>query len=258
MLAQIGLERGDPINYVGRIFLDPLTAPDIAPEPRSILVTHTDGDPNVCIATGYSMARAAGVLPFLPPDAPDHLAEYRAPASFETVHPGFASPNDLLLGYHAIEGLARLERHPAIGSMGPGAGDQFLVDVDNLSDGLSYFSPNGRDPLAADMGGLAPQRPDTPLRWSRRSRAMSSPDDVAVWDFAEGEPTSGLVSPYVEPRGIHGFSAIYDPSSPFDMAVYMFNMLGRYIGTDGRDLPYLSDPTGHHCLEDSSCDYIRR
>jgi hypothetical protein len=35
-------------------------------------------------------------------------------------------------------------------------------------------------------------------------------------------------------------------------------MLGRYIGTDGRDLPYLSDPTGHHCLEDSSCDYIRR
>ncbi|MBX7192263.1 MAG: hypothetical protein K1X94_09405, partial [Sandaracinaceae bacterium] len=252
MLAQTALERGDPINYVGRIFLRPLTATGVPAEPRSVLVTHTDGDPNVCIATGYAMARAAGVLPFLPPDAPAHLADYRAPASFGVAHPGFASPNDLLLGYHAIEGIARLARHPV-----SGGGEQFLVDVDNLSDGLSFFDPNGRDPLPEDMGGLAPVRPDSPLRWSRHSRAVTGPSDDGVWEYEAGAPMSGLVSPYVEPRGIHGFSAIYDPNSPFDMAVYMFNMLGRYIGTDGRDIPYLTDPEGHHCLEDSSCDYIR-
>jgi hypothetical protein len=222
-------------------------------EQRSILVTHTDGDPNVCIATGYSMARAAGVLPFLPPDAPAHLADYRAPASFQATHPGFESPNDLLLGYHAIEGLARLERHPVAGG-----GERFLVDIDDLSDGRSYFHPNGRDTLAEDMGGLAPVRPDTPLRWSRQSRPMASPTDVAVWQYTAGQPTSGLVSPYVEPQGVHGFSAIYDPNSSFDMAVYMFNMIGRYLTTHGEDIPHLSDPTGHHCLEDSSCSYIRR
>lgn len=253
MLAQIALERGDPINYVGRILLDPLTVPDVPPSPRSMLVTHTDGDPNVCIATGYSMARAAGILPFLPPDAPTHLAEYRAPASFERTHPGFASPNDLLLGYHAIEGLARLERHPVAGG-----GERFLADIDDLSDGLSYFDPNGQDTLPQDMGGLAPVRATPPLRWSRHSRPMSGPDDVGVWQYAPDAPISGVVTPYVEPRGIHGFSAIFDPNSPFDMAVYMFNMLGRYVATDAHDLPYLSDPDGHHCLEDSSCDYIRR
>ncbi len=251
MLAQIALERGDPVNYVGRVFLDPVTAPDIPVEPRSILVTHTTGDPNVCIATGFTMARAAGVLPFLPADAPDFLADFRAPPSFSSEHPGFASPNDVLLGYHVIEGLARLERHPV-----PGA-PTFLADVDNLSDGLSFFDPNGRDTLPEADGGLAPVRPDRPLRWSRRSRRMSSPGDVEVFRYAAGEPTSGVVSPYVEPRGIHGFEAIYDPNSPFDMAVYMFNMVGRYVSTDARDIPYLSDPTGHHCLEDSSCSYLR-
>jgi len=253
MLAQIGLERGDPINYVGRIFLDPITAPDVPEAPRSILVTHTDGDPNVCIATGYSMARAAGVLPFLPPDAPEHLADYRAPASFEAEHPGFASPNDVLLGFHAIEGLARLERHPGE----PGA-ERFLVDVDNLSDGLSFFAPNGRDTLARDMGGLAPVRVDPPLRWSRRSRPITGASDVEVWRYQADSPMSGLVSPYVEPRGIHGFSDIFVPEAPFDMAAYMFNMIGRYLSTNGRHIPYLSDPDGHHCLEDSSCEFIRR
>ena len=81
---------------------------------------------------------------------------------------------------------------------------------------------------------------------------MTSPTDD-VWTYAAGEPSSGMIVPYVEPRGIHGFSGIYQPEVPFDMAVYMFNMLGRYLGTNGRHIPYLSDPEGHHCLEDSSC-----
>ncbi len=253
MLAQIGLERGDPINYVRRVLLEPLTAPDVPERPRSMLVTHTDGDPNVPIATSYSMARAAGILPFLPPDAPPHLAEYRAPASFEETHPGFATPNDLLIAYHAIEGLPRLERHPV-----PGGGERFLADVDDLSDGRSFFASDGETQLSPDMGGLAPVTLSPPLRWSRRSRAMASQRDDTVWTYAAGEPTSGVVSPYVQPAGIHGFSEIYDDSLGFDMAVYMFNMLGRYLGTDGTDIPYLSDPDGHHCLEDSSCEYIRR
>jgi hypothetical protein len=258
MLAQVALERGDPVNYARRVFLEPLTAPDVTPRPRSMLVTNTTGDPNVNIATGYNLARVAGIVPFLPSDAPPHLAEYRAPASFAVSHPGFASPNDVLLANHAIEGLSRLARHPA----GPGA-EAFLVDVDDLSDGRQFFDRDGQNQRPESDGGVAPVTlgrngvAGPALRWSRRSVAMTGPNDDTVWTYASGTPTSGMVSPYVQPIGIHGFKKIYDSSLGFDMAVYMFSMVGRYLFTVGTEIPYLTDPVGHRCLEDLSCPYIR-
>lgn len=257
MLAQMVLERGDPINYARRVFLDPLTAPDVPVRPRSMLVTNTTGDPNVTIATGYALARAAGIVPFLPADAPAHLAEYRAPAGFEARYPGFSSPNDVYIATHAIEGLSRLGRHPA--AMGA---ENFLVDVDDISDGRSFFNTNGRDQLPMARGGIQPvtlgrgMTPGPAVRWARRSRAMAMPGED-VWTYAANQPFSGMVSPYVQPRGIHGFQKIYDDTLGFDMAVYMFSMIGRYLRTGGTDIPYLSDPTGHHCLEDSTCAYLR-
>ncbi|MFW5920722.1 MAG: hypothetical protein ACOCUS_02690, partial [Polyangiales bacterium] len=80
-LAQVALEPADPINYARRVFLKPVTAPDVEPQPRSVLVMNTIGDPNVSIATGNAYARAAGILPSLPPDAPDELAQWRTPAA---------------------------------------------------------------------------------------------------------------------------------------------------------------------------------
>lgn len=258
MLAQMVVERGDPINFARRVFLEPLTAQGVPARPRSMLVTNTTGDANVTISTGYGLARAAGIVPFLPHDAPAHLAEFRAPADFAARFPGMPTPNDVYLRFHAIEGLSRLARHPVAGG-----GDAFLADVDDISDGRQYFAPNARDQLAMSMGGLQPVTPGrngvpgSPLRWSRRSVAMSDPNDSSVWTYANGMPTSGMVSPYVQPRGIHGFSEIYNDQIPFDMAVYMFSMVGRYLHTGGTEIPYLADPMGHHCLEDSSCAYLR-
>ncbi len=257
-LAQIAMERGDPINYARRIFLEPLTAPGVPVRPRSMLVTNTDGDANVNIATGYGLARAAGIVPFLPPDAPVHLAEWRAPATFAARYPGFNSPNDVYLGMHAIEGIARLARHPV-----PGGGEAFLADVDDLSDGRSFFGPDGQTQVPMAMGGLQPvtlgrgMTPGPAVRWSRRSRPMAQPGDDSVWTYDPSGPNSGMSNPYVQPAGIHGFRRIYEDSLGFDMAVYMFNMVGRYLHTRGTDIPYLSDPTGHHCLEDSTCTYLR-
>lgn len=151
MLAQMVVDRGDPINYARRVFLEPLGTADRPARPRSMLITNTTGDANVNIATGYGLARAAGIVPFLPHDAPAHLAEFRAPADFSTRYPGFATPNDVYLGYHAIEGISRLNRHPVAGG-----GDVFLVDVDDLSDGRQYFNRNAEDQLAMSMGGLQP------------------------------------------------------------------------------------------------------
>mgnify|MGYP001437796608 CR=1 FL=1 len=111
----------------------------------------------------------------------------------------------MLLANHAIEGLSRLGRHPA----GPGA-ENFLVDVDDLSDGRQFFSTDERNQRPQSDGGIAPVTlgrngvPGPALRWSRRSVAMSGPNDDTVWTYASGVPTSGMVSPYVQPRGIHG------------------------------------------------------
>ncbi len=249
-LAQIGLERGDPINYARRVFLDPVVAEDVAPHVRSELIAMTTGDPNVCIATGYALARATGVEAFLPPDAPDHLADFRAPASFAALHPGSESPNDVVLRAHAIEAIPRFERNPVLG------GETFLADVDDLSDGLLFFAADAETQLPLSEGGVAPVRISPPLRWSRRSRPMQGVGEDSVWTYAAGERTSAVVSIYVIPKGIHGFGTFFDPTLGFDSAVYSFNLLGRYLSTDGEDIPYLSDPAGHHCLADSSCSYI--
>ncbi len=73
-----------------------------------------------------------------------------------------------------------------------------------------------------------------------------------------GQPHSGVLNAYVIPEGIHGFDVIFNPDIGFDNAVYLFNTIGRYARTQGHDLPYVTDPDGHHCQEDSSCEYLRR
>ena len=247
MLGQIALESADPINYARRVFLEPVTAPDVTPHARNLFVVNTVGDPNVVVATGNAYARAAGIVPFLPPDAPEELADWRAPADFMSRY-GFPTPNDMLIQYHVIEGVSRIDRHPVDGAMG------FLADVDNLSDGVLLFDPVTQDQSDAPEA-VAPVRPDTPLRWARLTRAVSSPSDD-VWSVARGDDQSALVNAYVVPEGIHGFDTLLDSSVPFDMSQYVLNLIAHYAATGGTDLPYLSDPSGHHCLEDSSCTFI--
>ncbi|GAB5542084.1 MAG: hypothetical protein SangKO_018440 [Sandaracinaceae bacterium] len=252
MLAQIALESGDPINYARRVFLEPREVAGVERPANNLLMLQTIGDANVCLATGNAFARAAGVLPFLPPDAPDAYAEWRAPASFAGRYEGMPTPNDVLIQRHVLEGIPWLNRHPVEGA------DDFLSDVDDLSDGLLTFNPDGRSQMHEADGGLRPVRLDPPLRWVRQMRPMSSPSDDAVWSFAPDTDMGGVLNGYVIPRGIHGVNPdeMYNSEVPFDIGVYTFNLLGRYMRTGGQDLPYVSDPEGHHCLEDSSCPYL--
>ncbi len=249
MLAQIAIEDGDPINYAKHVILEPKTAEDVEPHPRNLFVINSIGDQNVPLSAGNAYARAAGVLPFLPPDAPNEYRDFRAPASFQARYPGFASPNDLLIGFHVLEGVDRFERHPDIVG-----GEHFLYDVDVLAEGRFRFQPDGRhQSVAADA--LSYPRLDDPLRWSRQTRAMQSNDDD-VWNPAPGGNISGLLNHYVIPNGVHGFDEIvYDPKLPFDASQYLFNLLIRYGYTQGRDIRYLTDPNFHHCLEDSTCSW---
>lgn len=250
-LSQTAIEPADPINYARRVLLDPIGTEDAAARPTNLAVINSIGDQNVPLSAGNAYARAAGVLPFMGPGAPDAFADWRAPAWFEERYPGLASPNDVLLHYHILEGVDRLNRHPT--SFAP---DFFLYDVDDVAEGRMRFQPDGRHQTLED-DGVAHPRLDPPLRWVRRSHAVASANED-VWRPQPGEDISGLLNNYAIPRGVHGFDElVYDPALPWDPAQYVINLIGRWGTSGGRDLHYHSNPEGHTCLSDSSCDFLQ-
>lgn len=255
-LAQAGFEPADPINYARRVFLDPVGHADAPATPTNLFVITSIGDQSVPSSTGNAYARAAGLNAFLPADAPDSLAEWRAPAYFAERYPGMNSPNDLLIEYHVLEGVDRLNRHPIDGA------DGFLFDVDGLSDDRLIFHPNGREQYDARdeehlmVSPLNPPTLDPPLRWARQTaRVQDAVGDV--WSVLPGDDVSAFLNFYSLPIGVHGFdSLVFDQELPWDPAQYLINLIARWGATGGQDLRYVTDPAGHQCLEDSTCDFL--
>ncbi|MCB9596346.1 MAG: hypothetical protein H6719_26725 [Sandaracinaceae bacterium] len=244
-LAQIALEPGDPINYARHVFLDPATSVDVPARTRSIWVTNTAGDTTVPPATGNAYARAAGILAFMPPDAPDDFADWRAPARFADTY-GWQTPDDILIEYHVLEGIANLMRHPVEGA------PTFLFDVDDMSEGRQYFAPNGNRQRPEADGGLRPGRLDPPLRWGRESRAARLTTSLDPW--GTDRPFAGVslvINAMTIPQGQHVLLPV-DPNKVFDEGEYLLNAIGWYLASGGTELPWvvLEDP---FCLEDSTC-----
>jgi hypothetical protein len=257
-LGQLALDPADSANWARRIFLEPPAPTEDFPmsRPRSLLVIHPVGDHIVTDNTSATFARAAGVLPFLPADAPDALADWRAPSWFSARY-GLASPNDVLVRQHVLEGIARLERHPLPGA---GAPANFLVDVDDLSEGRQLWLPDGDRQLRDDedpLTGFPSPTIDPPLRWVRESRTATRhamPPDESVWspDAMACVPLSGVLFPTVYPTGNHGIEPS-DPRKRFDEGEYLTNLIALWMQSGGVDLRYHLDPDDHHCLEDTAC-----
>ncbi len=118
-LAQMILEKGDPINYARRYFLEPLF---IRPEGRvtsNVLIINTIGDMNVPINTGIAQARAAGLIDYLHIDG-----------RYGT------SQNDFLIKNYVLEALEKLKRFD---------NREILFDPDDLdqnTDGFDAPSPD--------------------------------------------------------------------------------------------------------------------
>lgn len=255
-LAQIALDPGDPANYARNTFLRPLAFPDVndgVAVPRNVLVVNTIGDMNVPLNGGNAYARAAGVLPFMPADAPEAFHEWRAPPGFAERF-GASSPNQLLIDRRVFEGVARLERWPVEGV------SDFLFDIDDLGEGRQWFRADGArqlEPGDPEEPAYRPARAEIPLRWVRESRAMSHAGDFDVFDPIPGDRRmgiSGLLNAMIVPEGQHGFDA---PNSTkvWDESVYLAELLGWYFASGGTELLYHSDPAGHQCLEEQSCHY---
>ena len=137
----------------------------------------------------------------------------------------------------------------------PGTTRGFVFDVDDISEGRAIFTADGGRQIAPGETGFMPPRPAIPLRWSRQSRPMDGPDD-AVFDLRLGAPTSALLTAYILPIGHHVILPT-DPQKLFDDGEYFANLVGWYYGSLGTDLLYLSEPAGHHCLEESTCIFGR-
>jgi hypothetical protein len=276
MLAQAAVDPADPINFAPYYMMK--TIPGLNGEAlphRGILVQNTVGDPYVPIATGSSFARAAGVLPFLPPSAVTAMPEYANYATPQPMYDAFGgmTPNDVLIQNDVLRGVARLQETHA----GPGCGvnylssppaalgcdaapavdpttcAQTLYDADWASEGTNdYASPHPATPLrlgrlttgATDAASLA-------QAWAPRisTLPLTSPDGTAGTT-----PMLGLVNAYVNPLGQHVFFTV-DPCRNFDDVTYYDTQMARFLATGGTDIYVLSHPQTHKCMATQSCPF---
>jgi hypothetical protein len=273
-LTQGAVDPADPINFAPYYGIRKAPGPDGRPlPPRAIVAMNTAGDPLVPSGTGYAFARAAGVVPFLPPayaDTHPAWAEYATPRPLWD-ELGGRTPNDVLVETHVLEGIPRLERTRAGSRCAPNympsavctsppssaACSRAIFDVDWLAEGQNLWD--------------APH-PATPLRLARAVdvRVADSVSCMRAWEprlfgrpFAPDEtgwtgsqPLASVLNAWIDPDGYHVF-AFGDPCKKFDDVVYYDHLLVRFLATQGRDLYFLSRPSSHLCLEREACPFFQ-
>ncbi|HEY8077362.1 MAG TPA: hypothetical protein VIF62_24720, partial [Labilithrix sp.] len=254
-LTQAAIQGGDPIDF----------ARYYAMQAKGFVAIDTAGDPDVPVAGSYAFARAAGALPFLPPD---YATTFPAWATYATPRAlwdslGGKSPHQALVDSWAIESVARLARTSA----GPTCSANYVKNA-------TCTDPPSTDDCkraVADMDWLAEgadlwdaQHPAVPLRlardttvaitddaslaraWAPRLTGAPFADDADAWK--PGPPLLGAYDAYVVPGGQHVFVNA-NPCKAFDAELYHINLLVRFLATQGRDLYFLTHPKTHRCLE---------
>ena len=252
-LVQAGLDAGDPVNF----------ARDYAKKQTAIVAWVTAGDPSVPSGAGYTFARAAGALPFLPPTFATTYPEWADYATPQALYDalGGKTPNQVLIDTHTLEGVARLQRTAAGASckanyvasatctMPPGTGDcaDAINDADWAAEGANLWdAPHPAVPLR--LARLATVRGAD--AWAPRLTGVPFAPDSAGW---HGDaPLLGVIDAWIQPQGEHVF-VNGDPCKAFDDVVYHDNLLARFLATRGTDLYLLSHPSTHRCLESETC-----
>jgi hypothetical protein len=284
-LAMIAVEAMDPINFAPYYMLKPLLDENgVAAPPHPLLYTNTVGDQFVPVSSGTAFARAAGAIPFFAPNALARFPEY---ADYVTPQPifdlfGGKTPNQYLIDTDMVEAIARFSRsggagpvckanfdpkaHPVCeklkrGDPSPQACRDALFDIDWLSEGrMPHNQPHAKVPLRiARLANMRlAGRPDLDEKllaraWEPRLRGVPFAPDATAWQPTE--PLVTFLNMYIKPEGQHVWDA-GDVCKAWDFATYGNNLFARFMATEGKDLYYLSHPSSHQCLEDSSCPFF--
>ncbi len=280
-LGQAGVDPGDPINFAPYYMMRTLKDPDgnVVP-PRALLSINTVGDAFVSQSTGFAFARAAGVVPFLPPSAWDLYPEYRdyvmPQALYETY--GGKTLNEVYIEAGEVEGVARTARAPA----GPACKANFTTANDpKLCKSAPTLDPADcqnalydADWFSEGKMGFDQQHPKVPVRaarilgmhagsdletlekaWSPRIKGAPFAPDQNAWD-ASGQLLA-VANLYVKPSGQHVWDT-KDVCRLWDHAAYGDMMITHFFQTNGKDLYYLSHPSSHQCLQSFACDFLKQ
>jgi hypothetical protein len=277
-LSQAALEPADPINYAPYYMLKTLRGIDGEPiAPRPLFDVHTAGDDQVLVSCGNAFARAAGALPFLPPSALDTMPEYADYVTPPELYAQWnATPDAVMIDNWVTEGLSRFARTPgkACGANWRGGAMEFgntcdatpmvdtgtcnatLYDADWLGETTqSYGQAHAASPLrlARVANARATDAASLSKCWSPRIAAPLGAKDGA-W---QGEvPLVATVVAFIKPLGQHDW-AVGEPCEAFDSVTYMDNLVAHFFASGGQDLYYLTHPSSHGCLADSSCAFMK-
>jgi hypothetical protein len=275
-LAQAGFDPADPGNYAPYYMLRPLLDENgnVAP-PRALLSTNTVGDAFVAIGAGHTFARAAGAVPFLPPQALTRYPEYGDYVTPQALYDalGEKTPMQALIDQGTIEGVFRLGRTHA----GPNCKPNFtganpmlcnkpdnvsplechlgLSDPDWVSEGaMNFDQPHGVPLRLGRIAGLhVTDDASSAAAWEPRLRGIPGSPDATAW--AATAPVVGLFNMYVELSGVHTWNTP-DQCLAWDPVAYGNSLLAHFFATGGKDVYYLSHPTSHACLAKYACDFF--
>jgi hypothetical protein len=130
-----------------------------------------------------------------------------------------------------------------------------LFDADWLGENLeTYGQQHELSPLrVARIAGTHVTGPtDLEAAWQPRIQGAPFNPDTMAWTPGPGLIAS--VTAYMQPLGQHDWS-VGDPCDSFDPTTYMDNLLAHFFASGGTDLYYLSHPTTHGCLRNTSCAF---
>ncbi len=276
-LAQAAIDPADPINFAPYYMLRPLLDENDHPvAPHGLLSINTVGDAFVSIASGITFARAAGAVPFLPPQAIRTFPEYADYVTPQALYDqlGGRTPAQVYIQTYVAEGVNRLGRTHA----GPGCAPNYvdvktptcsvtktvdveacskaLYDVDWVSEGRSKLDQPHAD-VPVRLGRIAGLHPTDAASlahaWEPRLRGIPFVPDEQGWPASD--EVVAVLNHYLELKGQHTWDAP-DVCRRWDYATYGNGLQARFFATEGKDVYYLTHPTSHGCLADVSCPFF--
>ncbi|MEZ4437998.1 MAG: hypothetical protein R3B72_02850 [Polyangiaceae bacterium] len=133
--------------------------------------------------------------------------------------------------------------------------EEALFDADDLDEGRQqYFEQAAAVPHRLARLPTSVSSASLEAVWAPRlSGVPGASDDDAYTPLpgVEGRLVA-LLDAYTVPEGEHTF-VNGNPCQSFDHGTYLTRLVGRFFASGGSDLYYLSHPSSHHCLEDTSC-----